>query len=149
MARRPPRKQGEPVELTVDSHPANLAKVRNAVTEFASALGFCEADVDKLVLAIDEAMANVIKHGYDRQPDQPIDVRLDAVAESGRVGMRTTIRDYGKAVDPASICGRDLDDVRPGGLGVHIMKTVMDEVSYTRAEGSGTRLSMLKWNRHE
>jgi anti-sigma regulatory factor (Ser/Thr protein kinase) len=149
MAGRPPRNQGAPVELRVASHPANLAKVRHAVTEFASALGFCEADVDKLVLAIDEAMANVIKHGYDRQPDQPIDVRLEPVAESGRVGMRTVIRDYGKTVDPDSICGRDLDDVRPGGLGVHIMRTVMDEVNYARAEGAGTRLTMLKWIRHE
>ncbi len=137
------------VEMEILSHPSNLSKVRTAVTSFATAVGFREAAVHNLVLAIDEALTNVIKHGYGGRADQSIEVRLEHVVESGRSGMRTTIRDYGMAVDPDSICGRNLEDVRPGGLGVHIIKAVMDEVTYVQAEGEGTRLTMLKWNQDE
>jgi anti-sigma regulatory factor (Ser/Thr protein kinase) len=55
------------------------------------------------------------------------------------------VRDYGRAVDPATIRGRDLSEVRPGGLGVHIIRSIMDEVCYEPAAGGGTRLNMLKW----
>ena len=54
------------------------------------------------------------------------------------------LRDYGKVVDPAEICSRDLEDVRPGGLGVHIIKECMDSMEYCPAEGGGTVLILTK-----
>jgi anti-sigma regulatory factor (Ser/Thr protein kinase) len=50
-------------------------------------------------------------------------------------------------VDPATIRSRDLDDIRPGGLGVHIIHEVMDEVRYERRDSRGMRLTMVKQRR--
>ena len=54
------------------------------------------------------------------------------------------VRDYGKEVHPSQIKSRDLNDIRPGGLGVHIISECMDEVSYSPADGGGTVLTMRK-----
>jgi anti-sigma regulatory factor (Ser/Thr protein kinase) len=54
------------------------------------------------------------------------------------------IDDYGQFVDPAQIKSRPLDDVRPGGLGVHLMQKVMDEVTYAKNRWGGTSLTLRK-----
>ena len=54
------------------------------------------------------------------------------------------IDDYGKFVDPGKIRGRDLKDVKPGGLGVHLMRKVMDRLEYRRNAHGGTSLVMAK-----
>ena len=55
------------------------------------------------------------------------------------------LRDYGTKCDPDCIKGRDLDDVRPGGLGVHIIREIMDEVTYDTGHEVGTELKMTKF----
>ena len=54
------------------------------------------------------------------------------------------IEDLASQVDPADIQSRDLDDIRPGGLGVHIIREVMDEVTWERRSPKGMRLTMIK-----
>ena len=63
----------------------------------------------------------------------------------GRAGLEIVILDRGKSIDPAAICGRDLADIRPGGLGVHIIRSVMDKVQYRRRSGGGMLLRMVKY----
>lgn len=134
------------VELIIASHARSLPVVRSAVERMAQVEGFDEADTHCLMLAIDEALANVIKHGYQGRPDQPINVVLTRVeGPDGRTGLAVEVRDQGRQVDPATIKGRDLDDVRPGGLGVHIMQSVMDEVCYSCPPGGGMLLRMVKY----
>ncbi len=120
--------------------------MRIEVDRVAQSSGFAEDAIGQIMLAVDEALTNVIRHGYGGPCDKPIDVCISRVlsdADTG-AGIRVTIRDFGKQVDPAKIVGRDLDDVRPGGLGVHIIRTVMDEVSYAPADGGGMQLDMFK-----
>lgn len=120
--------------------------MRGAVEQLASSEGFDATETHGLVLAIDEALANVIKHGYNGQADQPITVTLSVVqSDTGRRGLAIEVRDQGRQVDPTSICGRDLDDVRPGGLGVHIIKAVMDEAAYSCPSEGGMCLRMVKF----
>ena len=109
----------------------------------AADLGFSESDVSKIMLAVDEALANVIRHGYGGPCDKPIDICIESV-DHPQPALRIAVRDFGRQIDPDAIAGRDLDDVRPGGLGVHIMRTVMDHVQYTCAPGGGMQLEMLK-----
>ena len=54
------------------------------------------------------------------------------------------ISDYGEFVEPSKIKSRPLEDVRPGGLGVHLMKSTMDTVEYRRNEHGGTTLLLIK-----
>ncbi len=138
-----------PLELSLLSDPANLAKVRATVRQVSVEAGFAETDAEQIALAVDEALTNVIKHGYGMQTGRPIRLRIEAVSREQQTGLRFVVRDYGRTVDPEAICGRDLEQVRPGGLGVHIIRAVMDEVCYEPAAGGGTCLSMLKWISHD
>jgi anti-sigma regulatory factor (Ser/Thr protein kinase) len=139
-------RQDSRIELNIASNPESLPEVRTAAERMARQEGFGDADAHRLVLAIDEALANVIKHGYEGRPDQPITITLEkAKSAEGRVGIAVTVRDQGRQVDPKTIKGRPLDDIRPGGLGVHIIRTVMDEYSYSCPEEGGMMLRMIKY----
>lgn len=131
--------------MTFPSDPAQLADVRKTIRAFAVSCGFPDADVDAIALAIDEALANVIKHGYGGSRDGRIDLDIQALdATSGR-GIEFRIRDYGRQVDPCTIAGRDLNEVRPGGLGVHIIRSVMDEVVYAPCSDCGMSVTLRKY----
>lgn len=128
------------IRLTVNSDPQYLAPIRAMVQETTSLLGLGEAETMEVVLAVQEGCANVIRHCYRDRHDQRIDLELEL--RDGELTVR--IDDYGRFVDPTRIRGRDLDDVRPGGLGVHFMRKVMDEVRYTRNRWGGTTLTMVR-----
>lgn len=133
--------------LQLVSNPAYLCGVRELIGLFCKRVGFPEAHASRIVLAVDEALANVMTHGYDRRLDGQIEVSLfkDIDAATGIFGsLRIIIEDDGKQTDPAIIKSRDLDDIRPGGLGVHIIKEVMDSVKYEQREPRGMRLTMCK-----
>ncbi|NLX14057.1 MAG: ATP-binding protein [Phycisphaerales bacterium] len=135
---------GEKIDLRVTSEPEHIATVRQAVQEAAAFLGFAEEAVAAVTLAINEAMANVIQHGYGGRAGQPIEVIIEPVHRGSAVGLQMTVRDCCPHIDPSTIVGRDLKDVRPGGLGTHIIKTAMDEVEYTQRRPQGMCLRMLK-----
>jgi anti-sigma regulatory factor (Ser/Thr protein kinase) len=115
---------------------------------FCPKLGFDGAQSSQVVLAVDEALANVMKHGYQGRDDGRIFIRIapfqDSAARRGP-GVRIVIEDEARQVGLDKIKSRDLDDVRPGGLGVHIIQRVMDEARYEHREGGvGMRLTLVK-----
>ena len=138
---------GKPVEISITSDPARLAEVRIAVEQISREVGFAEDEVSKLVVAVDEALTNVIRHGYEGQTGKPIELVFDPEPEASREGLEIRIRDYGRKADLEAICGRELDDVRPGGLGVHLIETAMDEVEYSHPAGGGMQLRLRKYLR--
>ncbi len=134
------------VELNITSNARSLPVVRGAVEKMARLEGFGEMDAHALMLAIDEALANVIKHGYDGDPNQPITITLEPVRSAdGRSGISVMVRDQGRQVDPETIRSRELTDIRPGGLGVHIIQSVMDEYDYSCPPDGGMLLKMVKY----
>jgi anti-sigma regulatory factor (Ser/Thr protein kinase) len=136
-------------ELELSSDPRRLPVVRAQVRDWTIARGWSVEQADEIVLALDEALTNVIRHGYGGQPDQKILVCLRSVTDPVEgEGLEVRVRDFGKQVDPQKICGRDLNDIRPGGLGVHIIKSMNSFVEYQTAEGGGMLLLMRKWKTH-
>lgn len=131
-------------ELTAD--PKELPGVRQTLRGWLTERGWTDDTVEQIVLAVDEALANVIRHGYGGPCDKRILLAVHALEDPARgPGIEISLRDFGQQIDPQKICGRDLDDVRPGGLGVHIIRTVMDEAEYSRARGGGMQLVMRKY----
>lgn len=128
------------IRLSFRSHPRYLVPIRTIIQEATDLVGMAADDAQKVVLAVQEGCANVIRHCYKNQPDKRIDLILSFAED--RIKIR--IDDYGEWVDPAGIKSRELDDVKPGGLGVHLMNTVMDHVEYKRNEWGGTSLIMVK-----
>lgn len=135
---------GEPqVKLELFSQPRYLAAARALVGCVAQRLGFNEIQCGQISLAVDEALCNVITHGYGRRPDGRMWLYIWPI-DAQPPGLKVVIEDLARQVDPTKIQPRHLDDVRPGGLGVHIIREVMDEVVYERREGQGMRLTMIK-----
>ncbi|MGP1271963.1 MAG: ATP-binding protein [Phycisphaerales bacterium] len=132
------------LEVRMRSEPMYLAGAREMVVGLARRIGFRDGEAGQIALATDEALANVINHGYGRRPDGPIWIRLWPRVVGGDAGLTIVIEDEGTQIEPERICGRSLDDIRPGGLGVHIIREVMDEAKYEKREGSGMRLTMVK-----
>ncbi len=134
-------------DLRIDlvSNPCYLCAVREFMVGVTRALGFPETPGSQVALAVDEALTNIMKHGYERRLDGPISVRVYPLpATETQVGVRIVIEDEARQVDPAAIRGRDLSDIRPGGLGVHIIRETMDEAVYERREAKGMRLTLVK-----
>ena len=135
------------IRIELVSNPIYLSGARELVGSVARRLGFDDLQCSKIALAVDEALCNVIRHGYDRAPDKPIWISVWPAERDGDdkpSGIRLLIEDEARQVDPAQLRSRDLDDIRPGGLGVHIIREVMDEVVYSKRQGRGMRLSMVK-----
>lgn len=136
--------------IQITARPAELPLVRRLVERVAEQVGFTPEQQGQLALAVDEALANVIRHGYGGACDQPIFVKLTPLNGAGpeggaqQGGLEIQIRDFGQQVALETIRSRPLDEIRPGGLGVHIIQSVMDEVRYAWAEGGGMRLTALK-----
>lgn len=134
-------------ELKIAADPAKLCQVRDVLREIAKGLKLSEEETGKIILAIDEALTNTIRHGYGGPCCQPIFVNVvcSIDAETQRRRFECVIRDMGKQVDPDTIKGRNLDEIRPGGLGVHIIRSVMDEVEYSCPTEGGMKLKMVKF----
>lgn len=129
------------VDVTFNSCPNNLQRVRKLVKLRALEQGCSDELVGKLVLVVDEACANIIRHGY--HGDRSGAIRLQLVRVDDRLDFR--LRDYAEPVDPACVKPRDLRECRPGGLGLNFIDTVMDEWAFERPDdGAGNVLLMSR-----
>lgn len=127
-------------KLRIDSRLEEVSRARRWLMEHALEAGFPEDETHRLGLALSEACTNVIKHAYGGAAGNAIDLELDADAE--RLVVR--IRDTGKPFDPASYTPPDLSRVHESGYGVHLMRSIMDEVRYAPSPGGGTTLTMVR-----
>lgn len=133
-------RDADPVRLTLPSHPKYLPLVRAIVQAGAELTGFDEELTHRLLLAVTEAVTNVIRHVYGGATGERIDLQLSARDDR----FQLDIVDYGRFVDPQKIESRPLGDVRPGGLGVHLIKSTMDHVAYCENAHGGTTLTLVK-----
>jgi serine/threonine-protein kinase RsbW len=131
------------LQVELVSNPMYLCGVREMVTQISRQLGFADMQCSQIALAVDEALANVMKHGYSGSPDGRIWLKLMPISGSDG-GVKIVIEDEARQVDPDKIKGRDLEDIRPGGLGVHIIREVMDQAKYEKRDKVGMRLTMVK-----
>lgn len=127
------------LKLEVQSDPEVLSVVRSAVQQLTTVAGFPDRDCRLITLAVDEAMTNIIRHAYGGRRDRPI--VLHCQRKNGR--LEFLLIDRGKSVAKEKIRGRCLEDVRPGGLGVHLIGEIMDSVRYEPRRG-GNYLRLVK-----
>ena len=131
-------KMKAPRRIVFPSEPAYLAKVRDGVRDFLGGSGFGEEDEAKIIMALDEACTNIIRHAHEGLIKP---VRLEMKWLKDR--LRFVLRDYGRPFDPLTITSQDIQVTTPGGLGVFIIREVFDLVEYT-PQVRGTRLTLEK-----
>jgi anti-sigma regulatory factor (Ser/Thr protein kinase) len=132
------------IEATMPSHPRYLQFVRAMAGEGATLAGFSDEDRSRIEIAVVEGFTNVIRHVYKNDTERPVELRLTIAAGGASGRLRIEIDDHGTYVDPSLIASRPLAEVRPGGLGVHLMKSTMDTVEYRRNAHGGTTLTLEK-----
>jgi anti-sigma regulatory factor (Ser/Thr protein kinase) len=82
--------------------------------------GFCEEDTQFVILAVDEACANIIRHAYAGRTDGEIRISVHTRAD----GIEFLLVDQGLPADPSCFPERSLDEVRPGGLGLPLIQAI-------------------------
>jgi serine/threonine-protein kinase RsbW len=134
--------------LQLPSNPESLCLVRATLERATEMLAFSEADSRAIVRSVDEALANVIRHAYKGRSGLPIEVSCSRLLEAkdckAPKGIEILVKDSGAAADPKKLRSRPLEEVRPGGLGIHFMKESMDVVEFYRKSGKNL-LRMVKY----
>jgi anti-sigma regulatory factor (Ser/Thr protein kinase) len=121
------------------SHTGNLALMRNCVREFLDGYPFSEKERLLMVLGVDEACTNIIRYAYRLRDDQLIALSMEGL----RKCVRMRLRDYGEQVRPHEMKGRSHGMIKPGGLGLYLIRNAFDEIDYVLRR-RGTELVLTK-----
>ncbi len=123
----------------------NLLQVREFVSAAAREQGFSDEETSKIALAVDEACTNIIRHAYQNDPTREIEVTVQPKKDRFEV----SIVDNGRKFDPSALKPLDLKEhlthYRRGGLGVYLMKTLMDKVEYNTIKGHKNEVRLIKF----
>ncbi len=129
--------------LTFPAQFEYLDEIRDFVGEKARTSGFNEKDIYSIQLATDEAASNIIKHAYKGISNASFELSCDFKDDR----LVITVIDHGKSFDPSKVAlpdiKADLSDRKIGGLGIFLMRKLMDEVRY-EITASGNLLTLVK-----
>jgi anti-sigma regulatory factor (Ser/Thr protein kinase) len=125
------------IEFT--SHTGNLMLMRDHVRKFLDDYPFSNRERMLMVLGVDEACTNIIRYAYELRDDQLIVLSMEGLRDC----VRMRLRDYGKKTPMQEMKGRAHDSVKPGGLGLHLMRDAFDKVDYV-LKRRGTEVVLTK-----
>lgn len=129
--------------LSVKASTEHLAQVRDFVAVHAQDMGLSDKDVSDIRLAVDEAYTNIIKHAYQNNPSEEVNIEIGS--DSSKLWI--SLMDEGKSFDPNNYSEPDLlkriKAKKRGGMGVYLIKKLMDQVQYNR-KGEMNEIRMVK-----
>jgi len=132
------------LELEVKARLESLAVIDDFITESLTQFGIKEDEEFQIRLAVNEACTNIIQYAYSGRSDKSIVIRFSM---SGK-DLEIEIRDWGKPFDPETVPQPDttsgLFDRKVGGMGIFLMKNMMDEIKYVFHAGKYNELRMIK-----
>jgi anti-sigma regulatory factor (Ser/Thr protein kinase) len=129
------------ITVTIPSHPKYLSAVRSVTSKIGQMYDIDEPVVEDIKLAVDEACTNVIKHAYRGDISKKIVLKYIIKQNSFQV----IVEDRGIKAQVDLIKGRSLDDIRPGGLGIHFIRRVFDVFEFDEKKKKGNRLRLIKY----
>jgi serine/threonine-protein kinase RsbW len=137
-------------QMTVPNDTAYLAEIRQTVLEMIGGNFFPQGQAQLVALAVDEAVANVMEHAYENAPDngsgdQLVEIKICRTDRKFEV----IILDKGQRFDPHTVPDVDIEDHvrkgRKGGLGIFLIRRIMDEVNYSFKKGVHNELQLVKY----
>ncbi len=130
------------LDLVLANRPQEISRFVDRLEAFGTAAGLAPDVAFRLMLALDEVVSNVIRHGYEEGTEHEIHVRVDV----GPTDVVAVVEDEGRAFDPRDAPLPDLDASldarRVGGLGMHLVRSTMDSIEYRR-DGSRNVLRLV------
>ena len=131
-------------KIILDANFDVLDEIRDFVADIAHQANFSDKEIYSIQLATDEACTNVIEHAYADFDEGKLEVECNILDG----GIKIVIRDQGVSFDPSSVLEpnlkADLSDRKIGGLGIYLMRKLMDDVSYESSVETGNTLTMFK-----
>ena len=125
------------VELRIPSKAEWVAVARLAAAAVANRLQFSIEEIEDIKLAVAEACTNCIQHASGSD-------QIEITCETESHGLTVRVRDYGIGTTPQEIQSRRISEPRVGGLGVFLIRSLMDTVEYDVHPERGTNLVMTK-----
>lgn len=126
---------------------SSLGKICEFVTREAKEAGLNEDSVYAVQLAVDEACSNIIEHAYRNQGDGKIICECNVVED----GLEIVLKDRGKPFDPESVpepqIGVPIEDLQLRGVGLYLIRNIMDDVTFEFNDKDGSILKMRKKNK--
>ena len=130
----------QPWILTVPSDCRQLGLVRAFVEGVCRSGGVGQSVIEAIVLATHEAAGNIIRHAYEGQPGATLQIQCHLADDNVEIHLL----DEGRPFDPAAFACPDPAEVRPGGRGLFLIKSLMDEVTCQRRGERGNTLRLVK-----
>ena len=131
--------------MVVKSRTENLSDIREFIDSLVRKAGVSPEVIEDIILAVDEACTNIIKHSYKYFPDGEIIVKIKYSENK----ILITITDHGEHFQPHKITKPDLQEYykhkKVGGLGMYLMKTLMDDVKYSSVPGKYNQVLLTKY----
>ncbi len=131
-------------DLVVKSSTDNLSLIREFAKTTASECGCGEELTGKIILAVDEACTNVIKHAYKYSSTGDIDIKI----KLNKSKLIISITDSGEHFNSDSVPTPNLAEYqkqkKSGGLGIFLMKKLMDEVNYRILKDNRNQVELVK-----
>jgi len=131
-------------DLSVKACLDNLQTIRKYIDEVSARLGVSDAVLGDLRLVVDEAVTNVVVHGYGDDTDGVVDVHMQADGDA----VIIKIRDRAKHFDPKDVSVPQLDTAlkdRPfGGMGIFLIRKMTDEAEFSALPGGGNLIRLVK-----
>ncbi len=132
-------------KLRIKNDTRHLSHVREMLSSNISRTALSREQENKVILAIDEAITNIMEHAYEDRDDGWIDIELHGSGEK----LEVVIRDTGKKFNPETLENPDVSEhVREGkkkGLGIFLMRQIMDEVRYRFKDGKKNEIRLVKY----
>ncbi|HFE64627.1 hypothetical protein B1H10_08380 [candidate division KSB1 bacterium 4484_188] len=145
MSQNKTKSQKYRLKLPIDT--ANLDIIREFVAGIAQNIGFDDEDIHRIELAVDEASTNVIRHAYEGQTQNDKFILIEVKTFPDR--LEISVIDHGKGFEPDKIKEPEMDayfkQMKRGGLGLYLIKTLMDKVDYFIKPGVRNRVKMVKY----
>jgi anti-sigma regulatory factor (Ser/Thr protein kinase) len=127
----------------------NLEGMCDYVSHYANKAGLSDSEAYAVQLAVDEATTNIIEHGYGEECPSRIDISCEILDG----GLKITIYDDADPFDPTTVPEPDmnvsLEEIKPRGLGIFLMRKMMDEIKYEANPELGNTLTMIKKHKPE
>ena len=127
-------------QIDFAADPVQLQNVRKLVRAIGQQLQLHMTTIEEMVVGVNEACMNIIQHGYNNTGGN---ISLVIIMGDSEIIFRIT--DTAPTLDPSTLVSRSLDEVRPGGLGVHFINNMMDFVEYSSGDNNiGNVLELRK-----
>ncbi len=124
-----------------------LAPVRKKLQLLLESAGFDSKATHDVLLSVDEVLTNVIRHAYKCKPGEPEKGQISVSFSEFEDRAEIIIEDEGPCFDPRSIPAPKLPSEKPGGLGIFLVRSLMDELHYEPLKPQGNRLRIVKFKK--